>query len=271
MPRYPFGTQTVIDNLARRLDAIEATWPMTGSYTRIDPYVVPHMQANQWFEMIVSHEESKAWFDKSWTDYAQLTALQKGFIKPGSVAFDLGCNSGAITLPMAAQAGPSDHVHAFDPHPWNAAATQAQAQLNQLFNVTVHAVGVSNRSHTISVQPNDSRTYESSRGPSAQTLDIRHISAYMTARPTFLKIDTEGAEHDIFDVADYALYASVEWAFLEFHPMWLTPRGVDLRTPLRNIQKHGFELHYHAPDAPVHQIESTTDHHLAFWLRRATV
>ena len=65
--------------------------------------------------------------------------LARGLIRPGSVAFDLGCNSGSITMPMAVQAGPEGRVHAFDPYPWNAAATRASARLNRLDNVIVHA------------------------------------------------------------------------------------------------------------------------------------
>lgn len=268
MPRHPFGTQSVIDGLSRELDAIEKTWPMTGSYERVDPYIVPLVQANERFELIVYHIESKLWFDKSWTDYPQLEVLARGLIRPGSVAFDLGCNSGSITMSMGAQAGPTGHVHAFDPYPWNAAATRASARLNRLDNITVHAVGLSNRTHSIRVSPNDSRIYAPSDTVSAQTLDIRHIGEYMHLKPSFLKIDIEGAEHELFDVDNPRLYDCVQSAMLEFHPMWIVPRGLDCRETLRNIRKQGFQLHYYNPDSPPYDVENYSEHHHLFWLLR---
>lgn len=268
MSRFPYGTQLVIDKLSRQLDEIEKTWPMTGSYERIDPYVVPLMQGNEWFELIVYHLESKLWFDQSWLDYGVMEMKRRNLIKPGSVAFDLGCNSGSITVPMAHFAGPTGHVHAFDPYPWNAASTQASAELNRLFNVTAHAVGLSNRTHTISVAPNDSRIYEASAAQSAQKLDIRHIGEYMHLKPSFIKIDIEGAEHELFDVPDPRTYASVEMAMMEFHPMWIVPRGLDCRDTLRNIKKQGFEIRYYSLDSQPYDVENYSQHHHLFWMTR---
>lgn len=268
MSRFPYGTQLVIDDLSRKLDEIEKTWPMTGSYERIDPYIIPLMQADEWFELIVYHLESKLWFDKSWIDYGVMEGKRRSYIKPGSVAFDLGCNSGSITIPMAMQAGPTGHVHAFDPFPWNAAATQASANLNRLFNVTAHAVGLSNKTHSIAVAPNDSRIYEASAAASAQKLDIRHIAEYMHLKPSFIKIDIEGAEHELFNIDNPHLYDCVQAAMLEFHPMWIVPRGLDCRETLRNIRKQGFQLHYYNPDSAPYDVENYSQNHHLFWLVR---
>jgi FkbM family methyltransferase len=212
--------------------------------------------------------ESKLWFDKSWVDPTLLEVRRRGFIGPGSVAFDLGCNSGAITIPMAMQAGPAGHVHAFDPYPWNAAATQASVNLNRLDNVTAHRVGLSNKTHAIKVSPNDSRIYEQSSDRSAQSLDIRNIAEYMHLKPSYMKIDIEGAEHELFDVGDPHLFDCVEAAMLEFHPMWIAPRGLDCRDTLRNVVKHGFALRYYSPDAAAYDVEKYSHKHHLFWLLR---
>ena len=130
MSRFPYGKQCIVDQLQRDLDEIEKAWPMTGSYERIDPYVIPLLQGDAWFEFIVYHRESMLWFDKSYYDVVVAGTVASKLIRTGSVAFDLGCNSGSITLPMAMLAGPEGHVHAFDPYPWNAAATRASSHLN---------------------------------------------------------------------------------------------------------------------------------------------
>ena len=62
-------------------------------------------------------------------------------------------------------------------------------------------------------------------------------------------------------------FKSVRGGVLEFHPMWLEPRGVDCKQALRNIEKQGLSLHYYGIDAPRYDIEQfTNDHHL-FWLK----
>lgn len=53
MPRFTIGQTLIIDKLQRKLDDIEKTWPMIGSYKRIDPYIVPYLQAGDYYELII--------------------------------------------------------------------------------------------------------------------------------------------------------------------------------------------------------------------------
>jgi hypothetical protein len=165
MPQYPFGKQRIIDDLQHSLDQIEKTWPMTHSYTRLDPYIIPFVRGRDYFEMIIYHRESKSWFDNYQTDFIMDTIADEKLIVPGDVAFDLGSNAGAITLVMAKLCGQDGHLHAFDPYPWNAVATKCNARVNYLDNVTAHAVGVSNRTERINVRPYASRLDEISVTP----------------------------------------------------------------------------------------------------------
>ncbi|WP_398471785.1 FkbM family methyltransferase [Tardiphaga sp.] len=265
--RLPFGQQKIIDRLSRTLDEIEKTWPMTGSYERIDPYIVPMMQGAR-FDFIIYHKESRSWFDQVYHDFIVGELVRRQLVKPGMVAFDLGCNSGALTAPLAMLAGPTGHVHSFDPYPWNAAATLANAHINYFDNVTAHAVGLSNKSFEINVSPNDSRIYAASEATNSQRLIIKDIREYMHLKPQFLKVDIEGAEHELFDVGP-DVFAGVELVALEFHPMWIAPRGIDCRDSLRNIQKSGFGIHYHSVDAGPYPIDSYNSNHHMFWLKRA--
>lgn len=227
MLKYPYGKQRIIDSLNYDLDEIEKHWPMTGSYERVDPYIIPFIRGREYFEFMVYHIESKLWFDNFQHDYIMDSMADKKLIVPGDVVFDLGSNSGAVSLIMAKLCGDEGSLHAFDPYPWNASATRHNARLNYLSNVTAHAVGVSNRSYQISVSPNDSRIYESSPETNAQVLEIEAINKFMHLRPTFLKIDIEGAEHDVFEGQTPDVFASVRSFVLEFHPFWIRPRGID--------------------------------------------
>jgi FkbM family methyltransferase len=269
MPRYPFGKQRIIDDLQRDLDRVEETWPMTGSYERIDPYIIPFIRGHEYYELIIYHIESKLWFDNDQYDIIMNYMVEKALITPGDIAFDLGSNAGAVTLTMAKLAGESGHVHAFDPYPWNALATKYNARINHLGNVTAHAVGLSNKAYRINVSPNDSRVYQSSGESNSQSLDIRPINDYMHLKPSFMKIDIEGAEYDIFDGQAPEVFASVQNFALEFHPFWIRPRDLDPKDALRNMEAAGFKLHYHVLDSAPYPIEHYNDDHHLFWGKRA--
>ncbi len=271
MPKYPFGKTRIIDDLQRSLDEIEKTWPMTGSYQRIEPYISPLFRANEWFEIIIYHVESKAWFDNYQNDFIMNSLADKELVVPGDVAFDLGSNAGAITLLLAKLCGPTGHVYAFDPYPWNTVATKSNALINHFDNVTAYPVGVSNRNHQISVSPNDSRSYESSDANGCQVLNIRAINDFMPLKPTFLKIDIEGAEYDIFNEQHADVFESVRGFVLEFHPMWIRPRNLDPKDVLRNIEGLGFTLHGPHADDPIYAVEQYDERHLFWGKRRATL
>ena len=268
MPRFTYRQQKIIDSLQSELDAIEKIWPMTANYARIDPFITPYMQAGKYYELIIYHFESNAWFDVAPSDMIINTILQQNQIKVGDIVFDIGSNAGAITVPMAHLCGAAGHVHAFDPYPWNATATKHNAELNGLSNVTAHAVGLSNRDFEISVSPNDARIFAASEAADAQKLKIHDIRRYMNLRPNFLKIDIEGSEHDLFEDKDPAIWSSVERFVLEFHPYWIQPRGIDPKSSLQHIINSGFDLHFHQPDQPRFKVEEFQDYMHLFWGKR---
>lgn len=265
MPKYPYGKTELISRFQRKLDDIERTWPMTGSYERVDPYIVPYMQGGDYFELLIYHIESKIWFDSASWDSVANAMITKRLIGEGDIAFDLGCNAGVFSVVMARLAGPDGHVHAFDPYPWNAVATKCNARLNYFQNVSSYPVGIAKRDSTIRVNPNESRTYEHHAADNAQQLKIKAISNYMHLRPKFIKIDIEGAEYDLFDEQDPKTFETVEGMALELHPFFIRPRGLDPRTTLQAIEKLGFSLHHHDLANPAYVSEDYADNHQLFW------
>jgi FkbM family methyltransferase len=265
VPRYPYRQQRLIDAFSRELDRIETTWPMTRNYQRLDPYIVPYVQGREYYEMLIYHVESKSWFDLAYNDAIVDLMIQNDSVASGDVVFDVGSNSGAISIVLAALCGDGGHVHAFDPYPWNALATRANCRLNGLDNVTAHPVGLSNRDFEIMVSPNDSRIFAQSDAEGAQRLVVHDYRRYRHLAPRFLKLDIEGSEHDLFADRDPAMFASVRTFVLEFHPFWLRPRGIDPRDSLRQIEQSGFSLHYHTPGAPPFEVDGYADTLHLFW------
>jgi FkbM family methyltransferase len=269
MLKYPSGKRRIIDELQRSLDEVEKIWPMTGSYERIEPYVIPFIRGREYFELIIYHIESKLWYDNFQTDYIMNCIVDEKMIAPGDVVFDLGSNAGAMTLVLAKCCGSEGHVHAFDPYPWNAVATKYNAQINYFDNVTSYPVGVSGKTYRIDVSPNDSRVYQSSEEANCQRLDIRAIKDFMHLKPSFIKIDIEGAEYDLFQGQPPEIFKSVRTFALEFHPMWIRPRDLDPKDALRSIEAAGFTLHYHSLGSPVYAVDNYDDKHQLFWGQRS--
>jgi FkbM family methyltransferase len=271
VPKFTVGKTRIIDAFQRQLDDIEKRWPMSGSYERIDPYLVPHMQAGKYFELLIYHKESRDWFDNTNFDTLVDKMVRQNLINDGDVAFDLGSNAGAVTVVMADMAGESGHIHAFDPYPWNAAATDCNAKLNYFANVTAHAVGLSNRDYKIKVDPTDSRTTNESSLEGAQELTIRSLQRFLYLKPRFLKIDIEGAEYELFQDLSADALSSVRGFALEYHPGWIQMRGLDVKQGLVHIVGAGFSLHYHDNFAPSYDPNNyDTSHHL-FWGKRNAI
>jgi FkbM family methyltransferase len=269
MPKFTIGQSLIIDKLQRKLDEIEKTWPMTAGYQRIDPYIVPYLQAGDYYELIIYHAESKDWFDNTNFDPLVNMIVGRKMVAEGDVVFDLGCNAGAVTVVLAGLAGETGKVHAFDPYPWNAAATQFNCELNYFRNVVTYAVGLSNKAYRIKVRPDDSRTYAAEDNmPDSQELVIDSINSHMQLAPTFMKIDIEGAEYDLFQDQTATTFGSVKQFALEFHPMWIRPRGLDPKNALYSIESAGFTLHYYSPESAPYQVSTYSDDHHLFWGRR---
>lgn len=243
---------------------------MTGSYARIEPYVVPYIQSRHYYELIIYHVESRAWFDLAHHDGIISLLFQHEVIGDNDVVFDLGSNAGAISIVLADMCKNGGMVHAFDPYPWNAAATRYNCILNGLDNVLTYAVGLSNRDYTIDVAANESKIFVENTTDQAHQIVVHDFRRYSYLKPMFLKIDIEGSEHDLFQDQDKRPFESVKQFVLELHPFFIRPRGIDPKETLRAIQGSGFALHFHSPLSYPFDVETFNDdlHHL-FWGSKA--
>jgi FkbM family methyltransferase len=89
-------------------------------------------------------------------------AVARDFIdvlRPGMVAFDCGAHIGEYTLLFSSLVGPSGHVHSFDPDPRIFAYLQENIRLNNLANVTLNNVALSDHDgHAMLVLQADATT-----------------------------------------------------------------------------------------------------------------
>lgn len=237
--------QTVVDGFMRELDEIEKRVPMLGSYARTDPKIVEYEQAGILFRMVTFHVESSVWYAPEVKEWSMVHMRSADYVRPDDVIFDLGCNAGFYSVWFALQAT-RGHVHAFDPYPWNAASTRAQARLNGLSNVTAHAVGIGPKRAVLRVPATASKTFnvEDHRNVPDIDLEIATLKSYQGLRPTFLKIDIEGAEHQL---GGAIVRSGAVRGYLELHSPFIEAAGGRPAKVLEELAQGGYAISWDAP------------------------
>jgi FkbM family methyltransferase len=269
MKKSSTARQQLIDALSRDLDQIEKTTPMLGSYERIDPFFVDQHQAGISFEIIVYNIESREWYQHNMLDAGMLATSSAGVLKEGDVVFDIGCNSGQTSAWFGLKVGHTGKVVAFDPFPWNALAARYQAKINYLDNVEVYTVGIGDKESSFPISLVDARTVQSVTGSGSFMAKIEPLSKFQHYRPTFLKIDCEGAEAEIA-LTDPSVLSTVRDGMLEFHKDFVVQRGAEPLAVLQKFKNMGFTLHGGHPLSHAYPLADPSEATLsAYWLRRA--
>lgn len=268
MHKLKSSKQRFLDRFQRELDEIELTAPMRGSYERVTPYIVDHSVGGEQYEFIVYHKESELWFGSGGFDWSLQIYHDHKFVRPGDVAFDIGCNSGAIATYLGLKVGPRGRVIAFDPYPWNALATHFNARLNHLENVWAYAIGLGDSTFDLNLALDSARTLDGVvRQGKTIPARVVDIADFADEQPTFMKIDIEGAEYEL-SRTDWRKFPRLERIFLELHPFFIDDRGLDTRDVLRNLARASFTLRHGHPTAAVANIENTPPGHGGWWLTR---
>lgn len=148
-----------------------------------------------------------------WMGYysREIVALLDKFLREGMTVIDVGANVGEIALASARRVGKRGQVHAFEPLSAVADILQSHARSNNLGQITLHRMGLSDRSARVpifescgqGIQGDDHAGLGSIYGSSVHqqaieeieitTLDKLVESAELN-RIDLIKIDIEGAE-----------------------------------------------------------------------------
>lgn len=125
-------------------------------------------------------------------------------LKPGDVAFDVGCFKGAYTYWMRRCVGSAGRVVAFEPQPEQVAYLRSVVAAMAWRNVTIEPAGVSDSAGTLALYrpPSGHEATFVARGtadPAIETTDVPVVTLDQYCRrenlqPTFIKVDVEGHE-----------------------------------------------------------------------------
>jgi FkbM family methyltransferase len=156
------------------------------------------------YRMSIDWNRFRSFVYGSWEpDVVNVVATQVG---PGETVIDIGAHIGYYTLLFAKCVGETGQVVSFEPLPANFVLLQKNAELNHLEQVRVIEMAVFSRTAELVISASDdmanpgdasvlSPKSEKTFQVSAITLDAFVAKAGL--KPDFIKMDVEGAEHDV--------------------------------------------------------------------------
>ncbi|MEI6971496.1 MAG: FkbM family methyltransferase [bacterium] len=150
------------------------------------------------------------------TNTSDMTVVSEVFVhqayaielpEPPCVILDFGANIGLASLYFARKY-PNATIHSFEPVPENFALLQSQCSLNGLCNVHAYPFGLSDRDQVLTLSMDKPGQYggvhqavetrQQARSFDVPLRDVRNVLSELGgASIDLLKIDIEGAEHDI--------------------------------------------------------------------------
>lgn len=181
----------------------------------------------------------------------ELTVL-RGIIESGDVAFDIGANIGAYTIPLSGMVGPAGRVVAFEPARQVFNVLCANVAMSGANNILVHQKAVGRSTGTAKMPVYVMEEPENNFGVSTigtrvgEPVSVVSMDSCGFKRCDFIKIDVEGMEADVL--------AGARRTISEFRPvMWVEndrpKKSADL---ISKIHEMGYRAFWHfAPLLPV--------------------
>lgn len=130
----------------------------------------------------------------------------RAYLHRGMNVLDIGANFGVYALTMAQVVGPNGHVWAFEPASTTAAYLRASVAVNNMTNIDVIEMGVSDGERTATLYLNADAELNTlhaggTRGGAAETVRLVSLDSYAKAFEyasiDFVKLDAEGEEANV--------------------------------------------------------------------------
>jgi FkbM family methyltransferase len=139
------------------------------------------------------------WWERSFWELTVALAI-RDHCRPGDVVFDVGANAGALSMLMSRLVGPRGIVVAFEASPRIIDKTHYNLVRAGCNNVTLIHKAVWHTSGALVNMASGShlndRIEESATGMPVRTVALDDLAAAANFRPSFVKMDIEGAELD---------------------------------------------------------------------------
>ena len=189
------------------------------------PYVKKETIAGVTFDFVVGDAESSIW--ESPTSEDKELSFVATMLSPGDTVFDCGAHHGKTALFFSKIIGSRGSVVAFEPRPKNTKIIQQNIDCNRANNITVVRCAIGERRSVLSLRDrsNGSLTWKKwQHGISVEVITLDEYAKQNSLWPTFIKIDVEGFEGQVFKGAREILSKCPKLA-IEIHPQALGRYG----------------------------------------------
>jgi len=135
----------------------------------------------------------------------QTTQIFLKYIKQGNTIIDIGANIGYYSILAAKKTGPKGRVMAIEPEPKNISQLKSNITLNKLTNITVIHQAISDKTDKTKLYLSPISSGEHSiitktkQFITVSTTTLDNLVKTYKLTPNLIKVDTEGAEHQILE------------------------------------------------------------------------
>jgi FkbM family methyltransferase len=162
------------------------------------------------------------------TSEPSMQAAMAALIRPKMTVFDIGANVGFFSMIAARLVGPKGRVVSFEPLPINSNQCEYNAALNAFEHVLVRTEALGNENGSANFFTSDTPTlgrFEKFGSPDeshARTIvPVRRLDSVLQEKnlpkPSFIKMDVEGAEVDVLEGASQTLAENRPLLLVELH------------------------------------------------------
>ena len=191
-------------------------------------------------------------FNKIWEP--EITKLVKEIIKKDQIVIDVGANIGYFTTLFSKLVGKTGKVYSFEPAPINFELLKRNVLVNNLQNVLMYQIAVSNVSdkqdlylstwnygdNRLFEKPRDERDLEREK----IKVDTMRLAEIVQEKINFIKIDVQGLEWQVIDGAKKLIDHNDDIKIIfEFTPQLLKLNGVKPEDFLYRLLEMDFNIY----------------------------
>lgn len=187
----------------------------------------------------------------------EVSRLINRMLRPGGVAFDVGCNIGMHTVVMANRVGPTGKVVAFEPDPHPYGRLRKNLTLNGFDWVETHQVALAEspgrmtlflHNKAIGNFGNASLSQDNvGAGTPGVEIDVWSLDEYVARNPIarldVIKLLAQGVEWDVLQGAKQTIARFRPKIFFLYEPAYWQRKGLTLIDASRFFRSFGYDTH----------------------------
>jgi len=161
------------------------------------PYIKRKCVEGVSFDFYIGDEDGMVWYDTTCTDpfWPEMRIIRDHLIGHGDVVFDVGAHQGCTAILFSNWTGPNGKVVAIEPNPKNVSIIKTNIAMNHLNNVEILNVAAGEESGRLNLATESSNSHLTMEGEAMSIpVDVIALDSLLEMRPSFIKLDVEGAD-----------------------------------------------------------------------------